>query len=142
MNDPTGRIVGVDYGARRTGVALADPLRMFARPHGTFTPEEALQELLRLDQQEGIAVLVVGWPLTPEGEKGAAVEQVERYVERLQKMLPHVRLERWDERYTSVEARELLVQAGVSKKRRSEKGRVDAAAAAVILQSYLDENSA
>ena len=133
-----GRIVGIDFGLKRTGLAVADPLRMFARILGTYSPEESLVVLEQLDKTEGIDLLVLGWPLTPEGDEGAAVDRVRVYERRLRKALPNVPLERWDERNTSIEARELMIEAGVRKKRRSEKGRVDAEAAAVILQSYLD----
>ncbi len=133
-----GRIVGIDFGLKRTGLAAADPLRMFARTLGTYSPEESLVVLEKLDKTEGIDLIVLGWPLTPEGEEGAAVDRVRSYERRLRKALPNVSVERWDERNTSIEARELMIEAGVRKKRRSEKGRVDAEAAAVILQSYLD----
>lgn len=135
-----GRIVGVDFGARRTGIAVSDPLRLFAHPRGTFSPREALAELQRINATDGIELIVLGWPLAPDGEEGPAVERVRAYEREIRLALPAVTIMRWDERYTSAEAKELLIAAGVPKKRRSEKGRVDAAAAAVILQSYIDSN--
>lgn len=94
--------------------------------------------LKRIERDEGIEKVVLGLPLTPEGEEGPAVDRVLAYERRLRKTLPNVPVERWDERNTSIEARELMIEAGVPKKRRREKGRLDAEAAAVILQSYLD----
>lgn len=132
------RIVGIDFGRKRVGVALADPLRMFALVHGTFDQAGVLAELRAIDDNDGIETVVVGWPLTLEGTEGVAVKSVETYVRRIQRVLPHVDLVRWDERYSSEEARELLVRAGVPRSQRREKGRLDAAAAAVILQQYLD----
>lgn len=136
-----GRIVGIDFGTRRTGIAVADPLGMFARTLGTFSPDEALAALRRLDADEGITIVVIGWPLTPDGKEGAAVERTAAYARRIEKALPHARIEQMDERFTSAEARELMLQAGVPRQRREKKGRLDAAAAAVILQSYLDSKT-
>lgn len=132
------RIVGVDVGTKRVGLALADPLRLFAQVEGTYTPEEALRELKHLEQDTGIDAVVVGWPLTEDGEVGEATEMVEAYIDRIQDVLGSVRVIRRDERYTSEMAKTLLRRAGVSQPGRDDKGRVDAAAAAIILQDYLD----
>lgn len=136
--DGPSRIVGVDVGTKRVGVAIADPLQLFAKPHGTFSPDEALDTLRSVDEDDGIDVVVVGWPLTEEGEKGEAVEMVEDYVERIDDALGTVEVVRRDERFTSEIAKDLLRDAGVRQPGRYDKGRVDAAAAAVILQDYLN----
>ena len=141
MDSKRGRLVGVDFGTKRTGIALADPLRMFAQAHGTYSPDEALAQLRRIHEAEGIETLVIGWPLLPDGTEGAGTARVEAYVRRLEGALPNVRIELWDERESSIEARELLFRAGVRKQGRREKGRLDAAAAAVILQSFLDSST-
>ena len=132
------RVVGVDVGTKRVGVAVADPLRLFARPHGTYAPEEALDELRTLRAEDGIDRVVVGWPLTEEGAAEEATEMVEAYVDRIRDTLGTVEVVREDERYTSEIAKDLLREAGVSQPGRYDKGRVDAAAAAVILQGYLN----
>jgi len=136
------RIVGVDVGTKRVGIAIADPLHLFAQPQGTYTPEEALTELGRIQAEEGIETLVVGWPLTEEGEEGEATEMVETFVEQIRANLEAVAVVRRDERYTSEMAKDLLREAGVRQPGRTDKGRVDAAAAAVILQDYLDVQNA
>ena len=133
------RVAGVDYGDRRVGIALADPLRLFARPLGTFPPGEALRELARLVTDEGVGVLVVGWPLAADGGEGAAVDRVRPFLGRLKKAAPDAEVVLQDERDSSRRAVDDLVAAGVSKKRRREKGTIDAAAACVILQDWLDE---
>jgi putative Holliday junction resolvase len=117
---------------------MADPLGHFAQAEGTYTPEEALEVLRALAQDEGIKTVVVGWPLTEEGEAGDATEMVQTYVERIKEALGTVTVVREDERYTSEMAKDLLRRAGVQQPGRYDKGRVDAAAAAVILQGYLD----
>ena len=133
------RVAGVDYGSRRVGLALSDPLRLFARPAGTFAPGEALRELARLHAADPLAAVVVGWPLTDDGHEGAAVDRVRPFMGRVRKALPGVDVVAQDERESSRRAMEDLVEAGVPKGRRREKGTLDAAAACVILQDWLDE---
>ena len=132
------RIVGVDVGMKRVGIAVADPLRLFAQTRGTYPPEEALEALREMSGEEGIDTIVVGWPLTEEGTAEDATEMVESYVERIREALGEIDVVREDERYTSEIAKDLLRRAGVSQPGRYDRGRVDAAAAAVILQGYLD----
>lgn len=126
-------------GTKRVGVAVADPLRLFAQTHGTYTPEKALDVLREIREEEGIDRIVVGWPLTEDGTAEDATEMVESYVDRIREALGEVQVVREDERYTSEIAKDLLRRAGVSQPGRYDKGRVDAAAAAVILQGYLDK---
>lgn len=135
--DSRARIVGLDVGTKRVGLAVADPLRLFAQAEGTYTPEEVLEALQELEADEGIDVVVVGWPLTEEGEEGEATEMVEAFVERVVDCVD-VSVVRQDERFTSEMAKDLLRRAGVQQPGRYDKGRVDAAAAAVILQDYLN----
>ncbi|MDQ7041251.1 MAG: Holliday junction resolvase RuvX [Rhodothermus sp.] len=131
------RLVGIDYGQKRVGLALADPLRVIAQPYGTYAPEEALHVLQQLHATDGIETLVIGWPLTEAGTEGKATQQVARFIRRLEQRLPGVRIVRWDERYTSELARERLREVGGRRKKRRDRGRVDQMAAAIILQEYL-----
>ena len=78
------RLVGVDYGARRVGIAVSDPLGLFARPVGTFAPGEALTVIARLHADEGVGTVVVGWPLLDDGSEGRAVDRVRPFLGRLQ----------------------------------------------------------
>jgi putative holliday junction resolvase len=133
------RLVAVDPGTKRVGLAVADPLRLFAQPLGTYSPDEAVEVLRRLHREEGLEAIIVGWPLTLEGEEGEATERVRPYLNRLRNAFPGVSVIEWDERFSSQRAGEALVEAGVPKKARRAKGRVDRAAAALILQEYLDE---
>lgn len=133
------RIVSIDYGTKRVGLAMADPLRMFAQPIGAVTPDEAVTKLQQVHNDERIAIIVIGWPLMEDGEEGNATQRVQQYINRLRKKLPHVEFVKWDERYTSLLAKEQLKEVGGSRKRRREKGRVDAMAASIILQEYLDQ---
>jgi putative holliday junction resolvase len=140
--DPQPRIAAVDFGPRHVGLAVTDPLRLFAQPLGTFPPDEAVAQLRALHAREGLEAVVVGWPLTEVGEEGIATRRVAPFVGRLRNALPGVAVVTQDERHTTRRAAEALMEAGVRKKARYEakrRGRLDAAAAAVILQDYLDE---
>ncbi|WP_412068311.1 Holliday junction resolvase RuvX [Rubrivirga sp. IMCC43871] len=133
------RAAGVDYGSRRVGLALSDPLRLFARPAGTFAPGAALAELARLVADEEVGTIVVGWPLLDDGAEGKAVDRVRPFLGRLKKVAPGAEVVVQDERDSSRRAMEELVEAGVPRGKRRERGTLDAAAACVILQDWLDE---
>ena len=135
---PQPRIVAIDYGTKRVGIAVADPLRLFAQPYGTFTQQEAVARIRALHADEGIATIVIGWPLMEGGEEGVATQRVQQYINRLRNALPGVEIVKWDERYTSLLAKEQIYASGGTRKRRADKRRVDAAAAGIILQEYLD----
>ena len=137
---PRPRLVGVDYGTRRVGVAVADPLRLFARPLGVYAPGQALRVLAELHAREGIEVAVVGWPLLVDGAEGAAVDRVRPFIGRLRKAAPGVRVEVQDEHGSSKRALAGAVEAGVPRRRR--RAALDAAAACVILDDWLAEGGA
>ncbi len=134
----TPRVIGVDVGTKRVGIARSDPLHSFSQVHGTFSPSEALEELQRLDEEEGISMLVVGWPLSLDGQENDATAFVDTFVKAIKEGVPGVQVARQDERFSSEIAIGALREAGVRQPGRFDKGRVDAAAAAVILQDYLD----
>ena len=139
--DERPRIVGVDFGTKHVGIALADPFRMFAQPDGTYSPDEAIRRIEEIRNTSGLETLVVGWPLTVNGEEGETTRLVQIYINRLQKRLDGVEIVKWDERYSSQQARRALLEAGRRRKARRSKDLINAAAAAVILQEYLDEVS-
>lgn len=135
------RVAAVDYGTRRVGIAVSDPLGMFAQPVGAFSPDDAVGVLRDLVSEQNVGTVVVGWPLLEDGSEGKAVDRVRPYLRRLRNALPGISILRWDERYSSRRASETLVAAGVPRGARREKGRLDQAAAAIILQEYLDDRS-
>jgi len=132
-----GRIIGIDVGTKKTGLARTDLLRLSANPVGTFNNEQVFLELDNLIQNEHAVKIVVGWPLTPKGNEGKATERVEKFIEKLNDRYPDIEIEKVDERYTSKEAVQAMIDAGVPQKKRREKERIDQAAAAIILQKYL-----
>ena len=132
------RIVGIDYGVQRVGLAVADPLRIFATPVGTFSRKEAIRKLVEMHESPGLELIVLGWPIGLDGSEGETVELVRKFERQLKGALPRVPITRLDERYTSIIAKRVIHAGGGKKSSRERKGRVDEVAAAVLLQSYLD----
>ena len=134
----SGRILGLDVGTRRIGVALSDPTQTIATPLYTLERhalKDDLEELRRLCQTEGVECIVVGWPLETSGRLGRIARIVQDFIDELKKTteLPVLK---WDERLTSVAAERALTASGVRGPRR--KKLVDQVAAAIILQGWLD----
>jgi putative Holliday junction resolvase len=132
-----GRLLALDVGEKRVGVALSDETRTLARPLLTLTrasKTEDFDALEALCREHAIEQVIVGLPKTLRGEEGPQAQRVRRYAIELQAAL-NLPIDFWDERYSSVDAQERL--ASSSRKPRA-KGAIDAAAAAVILQDYLD----
>lgn len=134
------RLVGIDVGTKRIGIAQTDLLKTIASPVGTFSHEEVIPAIKNIASLAKIEAFIVGWPLTTKGEEGKATNRVNEFIYRLKKQFPNVPIHKVDERYTSVEAKNVMVQAGISKKRRQQKERVDRIAAALILQRYMESN--
>ncbi|HEX6982407.1 MAG TPA: Holliday junction resolvase RuvX [Balneolaceae bacterium] len=133
-----GRLVGIDVGTKWIGLARSDLLRTVANPIGTYTPDTVFEKLEELVENEQVEKFVVGWPLTPAGEEGRAIKMVERFLVKLRKIFPDMEIEKVDERYTSKEAVKAMYEAGVPKMQRRKSDRVNQAAAAIILQKYIE----
>ncbi|MBN1484599.1 MAG: Holliday junction resolvase RuvX [Chloroflexia bacterium] len=134
----SGRLLGLDLGQRRIGVALSDPGAMLATPLTTIHLPEAYagqQEVRALVEQHEVVRVVVGLPLLLDGGEGEEAAHVRAWVERLCQQLS-VPLELWDERLSTAGAERALLEGGLSRRRRRQHR--DAVAAALILQSYLD----
>lgn len=116
------RLVGIDYGTKRIGLAVADPLRIFARPVGTFSREGLQGALEEIERQDGIATLVVGYPLSSGGETNAMTGVIDRFITELGEAFPDVAIERVDEYHSSREAVHILAAAGGSRKDRQKRG--------------------
>lgn len=137
-----GRLVGLDVGTKRFGIAVSDPLKMFASPHEVLTcahDKEALIGVVRICTEQEAETLVVGLPINMDGSMGPAAERVEAFVEKLRKRLD-IPVVLWDERLTTKSAEAALLEANVSRAKR--KGLVDKIAAQIILQHYLDAHDA
>ena len=132
------RIVGVDFGWARVGIAVADPLRIFAAPLGTFGRKEAIARLVEIRDRDGLELVVLGWPLQLDGAEGETVDLVRKFERQLEGALQGVRIMRMDERYTSKIAQDAIRRSGGKRSERRKKERIDSAAAAILLQDYLD----
>ena len=136
--DKASRILALDYGRSRIGVAVSDELGLTAQPVATiaFKPKDAaFSEIGRLVGSLGIRLVIIGLPLTLKGERGLSAMEAERFAERLRRII-NVPINLWDERLTTALARRLLHEADIEI--RKDKGKVDRSAATLLLQSYLD----
>lgn len=136
------RILGIDFGSKRIGVAVSDPLGITAQGVAVLgkgeTFEQDIRELKRIVKKyDGIDEIVVGLPKTMSGEIGPAAKVVQDFIEALKKEFK-LKIVAWDERLTTVEAERTLISIGLSREKR--KKMIDKSAAAYILQSYLDCN--
>ncbi len=122
------------------GVAQTDLLKTIATPVGTYPPNQVFSELRKIASQSTIDAFIVGWPLTTRGEPGKATDRVNSFIGQLKKQFPEIEIHKIDERYTSNQAKEVMIKSGVPKKKRQQKERVDQIAAALILERYLEQN--
>jgi putative holliday junction resolvase len=129
------RCLGLDWGTKRIGVAISDDRGVLAVGYAIWPAHDWLTKLERAVADESIAYLVIGYPLTLRGEVGPKAKEVDRMIAQLEKLGYDVR--RWDERYTTQDAGSALSRIGISE--RKQRGKVDMAAAVLLLQSYLDE---
>ncbi len=136
------RIIGIDYGTKRTGLAVSDPLQIIASGLDTIPTEKVFDFLEHYMTQEEVECIVVGEPLHQDGQPAQIAHLVVGFVRALKKRFPSTEIATIDERYTSQDAKEIILQSGVKKKKRRDKGLVDKVSAVLILQSFMDERSA
>ena len=133
------KVMGLDFGDVRIGVALSDVTRFLATGYETYTrvnTEKDLEHLSNIISDNKVKVVVFGLPLNMDGSRGIRVEKTEQFAEKLQQKC-NVKIEYYDERLSSVSAEEILIEAGVRRDKR--KAVIDKLAATIILQSYLDK---
>lgn len=132
------RVLGIDYGSKRIGLALSDPVGVIAQAFETIPNDEnVLDRLNAIIATEGVRLVVVGMPLNLKGERGHKSLEVDDFIVRLRDAIA-IDVVEWDERFTSTLAQRSMRDLGTKKKKRAEKGRIDAMAAALMLQSFLD----
>ncbi len=134
------RIVGIDYGRKRVGVAVSDPLGIFASALDTVQAAKIIEYLELYRQKENVTRFVVGYPINMNGQPSEAAKDVDIFLKRLAKVFPDIPVELEDERFTSVLAHRAMIDGGMKKKDRRDKNSVDKISAAIILQSYLDRH--
>ena len=132
------RIISIDYGRKRTGIAVTDPLQIIANGLATVSTSELFDFLRQYTEQEQVERVVIGKPLQTNGLPSENMQRVEQFVNRWRKAMPHIPIDYYDERFTSVLAHRTMIDAGLHKKARQDKALVDTISATIILQDYLE----
>lgn len=132
------RILAIDYGKKRTGIAVTDPLCIIANGLATVSTSELFEFLSQYITKESVGQIVIGKPIQPNGQPSENLARVEQFVNRWRKIHPELPIDYYDERFTSVIAHQVMITGGVKKKtRREDKGLVDEISATIILQDYM-----
>ena len=135
------RIVGIDYGKKRTGVAVSDPLGIFATAIETVPSGDIVRYLKNYTQKEQVVRFVVGYPMNLNNTPSEGARFVDQFLNLLKKHFPEIPVTLEDERYTSSMAFQTMIDGGVKMMDRRDKSMVDKISAAIILQSYLDRKA-
>ena len=137
-----GRILAIDYGKRRTGLAVTDMLRITANPLLTIDTSGLLAWLVDYTRCEQVDTIVIGYPRQMNGSESETVPAIRACEQQIRSKLPDIPVVEFDERFTSVLAHQAMITGGMKKKDRQNKMQVDKLAACIILESYLDSLSA
>ena len=131
------RILSIDYGKKRTGIAVTDPLQIIANGLATVSTSELLSYLKDYLSREQVERIIIGRPLQTNGQPSENLQRVEQFVNRWKKEMPDVPMEYVDERFTSVLAHQAMIDGGLRKKARQDKALVDKISATIMLEDYL-----
>ena len=133
-----GRILAIDFGTKRTGIAVTDPLRIVPGGLTTVATHELMAFLAGYFAKEQVDLIVVGHPTNMNGEESASMQQIRPFVDKLRKQYPDKEVVMFDERFTSVLAQKAILEAGIKKMARRNKALVDEVSAMIILESYMN----
>lgn len=131
------RILAIDYGQKRTGIAVTDTLQMIANGLATVETRELEKFLIDYMAKENVSAIVIGKPTQMNGENSENMKRIEPFFNRLKKLFPDKEVLYYDERFTSVLAHQAILQSGIRKKARQDKALVDKISATIILEDYL-----
>ena len=132
------RLLSIDYGKKRTGIAVSDPLQIIANGLTTVETSNLFEFLKDYLQKEHVVTIVVGLPKQMNGEMSENMRRIEPFVNRLRKLYPQIAVEYFDERFSSKMAQKAMIEGGVKKKERQNKALVDEISATIILQGYME----
>ena len=132
------KIMAIDYGRKRTGIAVTDSLQMIANGLTTVPSGELVKFIQSYMAKEPVELIVVGQPKQMNNEPSENMRYVQAFVTHLKRTLPQIPVEYYDERFTSVMAHQAMLEGGLRKKKRQEKALVDEISAVIILQAYLE----
>ena len=133
-----GRLMAIDYGARRTGIAVTDPARIIANGLVTVETKNLWDFLTNYVSSEAVDKIVIGMPVQMSGQPSDNQRNITPFVNRWRKNYPNIPIEPFDERFTSVMAHRTMIESGIGKKARRNKALVDEISATIILQSYME----
>jgi putative Holliday junction resolvase len=136
-----GRLLGIDYGTKRIGLAVTDPLNIFASPLITVKNHEFYSFLSDYLKTESIDAFVIGYPVQMNNQPSESVKYIDPFIRKLEKEFPGKPVHRIDERFTSQIAFKAMIDGGVKKNDRRDKAMIDRTSAAIILQSFLDNKA-
>lgn len=134
-----GRIVGIDFGVKRIGLAVTDPLQLFASPLTTVSQSEFNPFIAEYRKSNAIDAFVIGYPVQMNNQPSESVKYLKPFIGKLKKDYPEIEIHLEDERFTSKMAFSAMIDGGVSKKDRRDKSIIDKVSASIILQSFLDK---
>lgn len=133
------RILALDYGGKRCGLALSDPLGMIANGLETEPTQSLMQRLHKINREQGFSKIVIGKPMRMSGDSSDIETEILKFIEKFSLEFPEKEITRFDERFTSKMALNAMIAAGATKKQRQEKGNIDKVSATIILQEYLNQ---
>lgn len=133
------RILALDYGGKRTGIAATDPLCIIASPLTTVQTGDLLEFLIKYTSEEEVSDIVIGQPTRHDGSFSSVEKYIKKFIEQLQKEIPGISIHRINEMYSSKDAMQALIDSGVKKKKRRDKKLLDSTAATLLLQEFLYE---
>ena len=131
------RILSIDYGKKRTGLAVTDPLQIIAGGLATVSTSELFEYLCQYVAREQVERIVIGEPRQPNGQPSENLARVQQFVNRWRKQMPQIPIDYYDERFTSVLAHQAMIAGGLKKKARQDKALVDEISATIILEDYM-----
>jgi len=132
------RIIGIDYGSKRVGMAVTDPLQIISSSLCTLSNEGFLAFLSNYILSEEVEAIVIGEPFYPDGNPAQTHGEIMKVGKKIQQLFPAIPVFLQDERFSSVEAKDTILASGIGKKKRREKGMVDRVAAAIILDAFME----
>ena len=133
-----GCLVGIDFGIKRTGLAYTDPNKMIATGLKNLPTNIVISYIQDYFRNEEVDAFIIGKPTQKDGTPSELENKIKNFILELKKYFPNKKIERYDERYTSKMAKQVIINLGIKKKKRTDKGLVDQISATIILQSYLD----
>lgn len=134
-----GRILAIDYGRKKSGIAVTDPLKIVANGLDTVASHILIEFLEKYMQTESVELIILGYPKQVNGEDSESMKYIKPFYSRLKNKFPHLNVEWVDERFTSKIAFQAMIDGGLKKKARQDKNLVDKISATIILQSYLEQ---